>query len=337
MSLVVHRRALLRAAAAAAVSAPFVGRAAAQAALTLRISSSLTADNNSSHFVWFSRFKNSLEASAGTRIALNYFPNNQLGKESDVVQQTVIGSMDMMISGTSIWATVLPELGALDLGYLFVGNDHVGKALDGAAGSQLSKLLVERTGVRTLGYGYSLGARNVYTRNPLATPADLKGVKIRVLPVPNFVATLKNMGAVATPIPFGEIYTALQSGVVDGVEQDAPTVLGGKFYEIAKHCMLTQHIFNPVMPVMSRRAYERIPADLQAAVEAAAKDATAYQRAQAAQSEATAFLELKKLGVTVSTVDRDHFRKLVEPLWLSFGENYAAAKPIIEAIRASAA
>ena len=117
-----------------------------------------------------------------------------------------------------------------------------------------------------LGWGYSLGARNVWTKNPVPTAADLKGVKLRVLPVPNFIATIKYMGAVPTPLPFGEIYTALQTGVVDGFEHDAPTALAGKFYEVAKHCALTQHIYNPQLPCISKRSFERIPTDLQQAV-----------------------------------------------------------------------
>jgi TRAP-type transport system periplasmic protein len=335
MPISASRRNLLKIGAAAAVSAPFIGRAEAQA-VSLRMSSSLTADANSSHFVWFDRFQSNLKTAVGDKIAITYFPNNQLGKESDVVQQVMIGAMDLMISGTSIWATVLPEIGVLDLGYLFADNNHVGKSLDAAAGKQLGDLLTAKTGGCILGYGYSLGARNVYTRNPVKSPSDLNGVKIRVLPVPNFVATLKSMGAVATPIPFGEIYTALQSGVVDGVEQDAPTVFAGKFYEIAKHCTLTQHIFNPVIPVISRRAFDRIPEDLRPALAAAAKEATEYQRSQASAIEARAFEDLKKLGVTVTATDRDHFKKAVEPLWASFAAQYPATKGIIDAIRATA-
>lgn len=321
---------------ATGLSAPFVRRAQA-APLTLRMSSSLTADDNSSHYVWFKRFQENLKKAAGEALAINYFPNNQLGKESDVIQQVRVGAVDMMISGTSIWATVTPEIGVLDLGYLFKNNDHVGKSLDGDAGKALSAILDAKAGVQVLGYGYSLGARNIYTRAPLAKPEALHGVKIRVLPVPNFIATLKAMGAVATPIPFGEIYTALQTGVVDGLEQDAPTVLGGKFYEIAKHCMLTQHIYNPIMPVMNKRSFGRIPEAQRAAFLEAAKEATAYQRGQAASTEERAFAELKKLGVTVTPTDREHFRGLVEPLWGEFASQYPATKPIIAAVRATAA
>ncbi len=331
------RRSFLQHAAATAVflSAPAFVRA--QSSVKLRMSSSLTADMNSSHFVWFDRFSKNLKASVGEKLVIDYFPNNQLGKESDIVQQVRLGAMDMMVSGTSIWATAVPEMGVLDLGYLFQNADHVGKSLDGAAGATLSKLMLDRASVVTLGYAYSMGARNVYTKAPLKSAAELRGVKVRVLPVPNFVATLKNMGAVATPIPFGEIYTALQTGVVDGVEQDAPTVLAGKFYEVAKHCMLTQHIFNPVMPVISKRAMDRIPADLQKPFLDAAREATQYQRGQASSTEVKAFEQLKALGVTTTQVDRAALAKDVSPLWADFTKQYPAIKSVVEAVQATKA
>ena len=332
-----NRRTVLQGALAsvATLAAPAIVRA--QSPVSLRMSSSLTADMNSSHFVWYDRFSKNLKASVGDKVAITYFPNNQLGKESDVVQQVRLGAMDMMISGTSIWATAMPEMGVLDMGYLFHDWNHVGKSLDGDAGAALSKLLLERASVVTLGYAYSLGARNVYTKTPMKTAAELHGVKVRVLPVPNFVATLKLMGAVATPIPFGEIYTSLQTGVVDGVEQDAPTVLAGKFYEVAKHCMLTEHIFNPVLPTISKRALDRIPADLKKPFLEAAREATTYQRGQAGTAEAKAFEQLKKVGVTVQPVDRVALAKAVSPLWAEFTKQYPATAPVVADIQSTKA
>jgi TRAP-type transport system periplasmic protein len=246
-----------------------------------------------------------------------------------------IGGVDMMISGCSIWATLMPEMGVLDMGYLFVNNDHCGRALDGKAGGLLAKMLDERTGVQILGWGYSLGARNVFTKNPVKTSADLKGVKLRVLPVPNFIATLRYMGAVPTPIPFGEIYTSLQTGVVEGFEHDAPTCLAGKFYEVAKYCALTQHIYNPQTPVISKRSFARIPADLQKPFLDAATEATQYQRTQASAIEERAFTQLKGLGLSVNTVDRVVLQKDVEKLWGEFSTQYPSVKPVVDEIIAT--
>jgi len=223
------RRSFLKATAVAGAAAATGGPVWAQAAgdkslVTLRMSSTLPLDPNSAHFVWYDRFSKNLQAAVGNKVVVNYFPSDQLGKEADVVQQVKIGGVDMMISGSSIWATLVPEIGVLDMGYLFTDNDHCGRALDGKAGAILNKMVDERINVQVLGWCYSLGARNVWTKNPVKTASDLKGVKLRVLPVPNFIATLRYMGAVPTPLPFGEIYTALQTGVVDGFEHDAATV-----------------------------------------------------------------------------------------------------------------
>ena len=302
----------------------------------LRMSSSLPADMNSSHFVWVDRFQKNLKAAVGDRISVMLFPNNQLGKERDVVQSVRVGAIDAMISGASVWATAAPEIGVLDLGYLFNSNDHAGRALDGTAGTLLSDIFARRAKVRVLGYGYSLGARNVYAKTRLRDANDIQGLKIRVIQVPNFIATLTAMGAVATPLSLGEVYAALQTGVVDGVEQDAPTVLSGKFYEIAKHCLLTQHMFSPVVATINQRSFAQIPAELQPVFLEAAREATIYQRNRAAETETAAFDQLKKAGVTVTSVDKAVFRKAMKPVWADFVKKQPATQAIIDATAAKA-
>jgi len=333
----VSKRRFLQSGLAAGGLALTGSRALAQGApVTLRMSSTLPNDPvNSAHAVWYNRFAANLKAAVGDKVVVNYFPSDQLGKESDMVQQVRLGSVDMMISGTSIWATLMPEMGVLDMGYLFKDNDHCGRALDGKAGTILGNMLADRTNVMALGWGYSLGARNVWTKNPVPAAADLKGVKLRVLPVPNFIATLKYMGAVPTPLPFGEIYTALQTGVVDGFEHDAPTALAGKFYEVAKHCALTQHIYNPQLPCISKRSFERIPADLRKPFVDAATEATKFQRGKASEVEAKAFDTLKGMGLTVNTVDRVQLQKQVEKLWGEFSTQYPSVKPVVDEIQAT--
>lgn len=308
--------------------------AADAATVTLRMYSSLPADSNSSHYIWYERFKANLEARVKDAVTVNYFPNAMLGKEADAVQQVRLGAIDMMVSGTSIWSTIAPEIGVLDLGYLFTDSDHVGRALDGKAGELLSSLLIAKGNVKPLGFGFSLGARNVYTRQPIAKPTDLQNVKIRVLPVPNFIATVKAMGAAPIPMPGGEVYSGLQMGLIDGLEHDAPTVLASKFYEIAKNCILTQHIYNPIVVVINKAAFDRIPEPLKAEVIAAANEATDYERKQATSTEAKAFEELKAHGVSVTETDRAYFRQAVKPVWAEFTAKYPATAPVLEAVQA---
>ncbi len=311
-----------------------IGRATqAQAApISLRMSSSLPADPNSAHWLWYDTFQKSLKAKVGDAIEIKYFPDNQLGKEADICGQVKLGIVDMMISGSSIWATLAPEIGVLDLGYLFNNMDAAGPVLDGNAGKVLNGIFADKIGVEVVSWAYSLGGRNVAARTPANTPALLKGQKIRVLPVANFVATLKAMGASPTPMSLGEVYTALQTGVIDGMEHDAPTVLALKCYEVAKHISLTQHICNPQTIVIGKRALSKIPTEHLPAFRAAAAEASAFQRGKANEIEAAAFATLKGNGITFHDVDRGAFKQLVMPLWDEFAKSYPATKPVLDAI-----
>lgn len=309
----------------------------AEAAVNLRVYSSLPADETSAHYVWFKRFQSNIENNEKLKdqIKLNYFANGMLGKEADAAQQVRIGAINIMISGTSIWATLVPEIGVLDLGYLFQNYEQVGKALDGEAGQSLSALMLNKANVVVLGYGYNLGARNIYTKKVVEKPEDLKNLKIRVLPVPNFIATVNHMGAVAIPMPGGEVYSSLQMGVIDGVEHDAATVYSSKFYEIVKNAALTRHIYNPVMIAMNKNSFQQIPEALRPEVLAAAKEATEYERLQSHRIEQQAIENLKAGGVVFHEVDRDYFRQQVQPVWDNFLAQYPQMKPIVEEINAA--
>lgn len=244
----ISRRQFVQSSSALSLAAATVGlshRAAAQEkTIALRLSSSHVADLNSSHFAWSQLMQANLKKAVGEQIRIDYFPNNQLGKESDVVQQVKVGSIDMMLTGSSIWATVTPQLGMLDLGYVFDSYAHVARAVDAGVGAKLNDMLVKSTGCQIITWGAHYGARNVYTKQPVKSLAEIKNVKLRVLPTPAFIETFKIMGAIPTPISFGELYMAAQTGVVDGFEHDAGTVLANKLNEVVKYCWTTEHLFS---------------------------------------------------------------------------------------------
>ncbi len=321
----------------AAAAIPFAARA--QATIALRVSSSLTADQNSAHYIWYQRFVGNLKSATGGRVTADFFPNSQLGKEADVVQQVKVGSIDLMLTGSSIWATVCPEFGMLDLGYVFDSFAHMGKALEGGVGASLAKMLAGRTGCTIMGWGSHFAARSVYTKAPVDSLAQLKGVKLRVLPTSAFIDTFKLMGAVPTPIPFNELYTAVQTGVVDGFEHDASTVLATKLFEVTKHCYLTEHLFPPMVAVIGRRGLDKIPADVRPAFLKAAQEASTWQRGQAAEKGRGAFEELKKLGIVfhpMAKVERENLRKQMETqLWPAFANQYPATVPLFKSIAAA--
>ena len=338
MSIPVSRRRFLAAASvsAALVSVGISMQARAQSAIALRISSSLTADQNSAHYIWYQRFAANLKTAAGSRVAPDFFPNSQLGKESDVVQQVKVGSIDIMLTGSSIWAIVAPEFGMLDLGYVFDSYAHMARALDGGVGASLAEILRNRTGCTIMGWGSHFAARSVYSKAPVKSTAELKGVKLRVLPTSAFIDTFKLMGAVPTPIPFNELYTAVQTGVVDGFEHDASTVLATKLYEVTRYCFLTEHLFPPMVAVIGKRGLDRIPADIRPVFLQAAQEASLYQRAQAAEKGRAAFEELRKLGIAfypMAKSERDALRRKMEAqLWPAFATRYPSTEPFFQAV-----
>lgn len=338
------RRQFMQATSAATLlgaAASFGGPARAQAAVALRFSSSMTADDNAAHYVWYQRMAANLKAAVGDAIRLDYFPNNQLGKESDVVQQVKVGAIDMMVSGSSIFATVCPELGMLDLGYLFDSYAHAARVLDGPTGGQLNELLQKASGISILTWASHFSARSVYTKAPVKSLAELKGVKLRVLPTPAFIETFKAMGAIPTPIPFGELYMAAQTGVVDGFEHDAATVLASKLDEVVKSCWLTEHLFSPMVVVIGRRGLDKIPANLRAGFMKAVADTTAQQRAIANDKGTAAVEELKRKGMAfhpMAAADRATVRKAMEAsLWSGFSKQYAVTAPLFAAVNSARA
>lgn len=169
----------------------------------------------------------------------------------------------------------------------------------------------------------------------------MKGVKLRVLPTTAFIETFKLMGAIPTPIPFNELYTALQTGVVDGFEHDAGTVVASKLYEISKYCWLTEHLFSPMIAVMGRRGLEKFRTDIRPVLFKAAAEATAYQRAHAAEKGRAVVEELKRQGITfhpMAKAEREFVRKEMQTkLWVAFAAQYPATKPLFDAIAAARA
>ena len=239
------RRTLLATGGLVLAAPALIGRA--QAATTLKMSTSFPNDPKfSTARIWYDLFMPKLKDAVGDQITIQFFPDNQLGQEADVANQVKLGVVDVMLVGTSIWTNLVPEFGVFDLGYLFQDFAHQRRACETPEGTALGELLAQKAGTRVGAWGRNLGARNFMTKFAFKEPDQLAGKKIRSLPSPTVTQTVSLMGAAATPMAFGEIYTALQAGVIDGLEHDAPTILSSKFYEAAKYFTLTRHIYTPV-------------------------------------------------------------------------------------------
>jgi tripartite ATP-independent transporter DctP family solute receptor len=269
------------------------------------------------------------------RISLQFFPDNQLGQEIDVVNSVKLGVVDMMVTGTSIFANLVPAWGVADLTYLFQNFEHQTRAIDAGMGPAMEKMLLDGAQMRVLSWAYNFGARSVLSKSPFSGAAGLAGRKIRTLPNPVITEGLKLMGAAATPMAFGEIYTALQEGVLDGLEHDPPTIVASKFYEAAKYYTLTQHLHSPLVLVLSDATYQKLPGDLRDGLIASAEAAAVEARPYALGVAHDAIDVLKQRGVTVADCDRDEFRRRVEPLIEKFTGQHPEVRPILKAIHAT--
>lgn len=338
----VSRRTLLRSskalAAWIALFPAIIGRAQA-ATLKLRCSSSLPNDPKYANGrVYYDNLVKQIKAGGlSEQIDVTFFPDNQLGQEIDVINSVKLGVIDLMISGSSISANLVPLVGTFDLGYLFTSYQQQTKAFDGGAAKPIEEALLKGGNIRIIAWAYNFGARSVLAKKKVETPEDLAGLKIRTLPNPIITECLRLMGAAATPLAFGEIYTALQAGVLDGLEHDPPTILASKFYETAKNYALTQHIFSPLAVYFSDATYKRMDPKLRDGFLDAAQKAAIDTRAHGLAVEKEAQAAIVEKGVAVVECDREAFRKRVAPQTDNFIKAHPEAKPVVEMIRATQA
>jgi len=338
----VSRRVVLQSSKAAlallAFSPAIIGRAEA-AVLKLKCSSSLPNDPKFANGrVYYDNLVKSLKANGlGDQVEVAFFPDNQLGQEIDVINSVKLGVIDMMVSGSSISANLVPLVGTFDLGYLFASFEQQTKAFDAGAARPIEDALLKGAGIRIIAWAYNFGSRSVLAKKPVTTPEDLAGLKIRTLPNPVITECLRLMGAAATPLAFGEIYTALQAGVLDGLEHDPPTILASKFYETSKHYALTQHNFSPLAIYFSDATFNRMDPKLREGFVDAAKKAAADTRVHGRAVEKEALAALADKGVTIVECDKEAFRKRVAPQTDNFIKARPEAKPVVDMIRATQA
>jgi tripartite ATP-independent transporter DctP family solute receptor len=335
----VDRRALLKSAAilsAGAIFAPAVIGRAQAATLKLKFSSSQANDPQYANGrVYYDNLMKHLKANGfGDQIDVAFFPDNQLGQEIDVINSVKLGVIDMMVSGSSISANLVPLVGTFDLGYLFSSFQQQTKAFDAGAAKPVEAALLNAN-IRIVGWAYNFGARSVLARKSVKTPADLSGLKIRTLPNPVITECLRLMGAAATPLAFGEVYTALQAGVLDGLEHDPPTMLASKFYETAKFYSLTEHNYSPLAVYFSEATFKRMNPKLRDGFVEAANQAAVDTRAHGLAVEKEALQVLTQKGVTLIDCDKDAFRQRVLPQTENFVKAHPDAKPIVDAIRST--
>jgi TRAP-type transport system periplasmic protein len=310
----IGRRAFLGGVGAAAVSAGCRSRVE-RGPIVLRLSHSMSAGLTALH-VFGNTFRELAEAATAGAVKIRIFPSGTLGQEREVVQQLQEGLVDFMVSGTAIWGSVAPKLQVFDFPFLWRDWAHVHGVVDGAVGREAADYLESTVRVRPLAWGDSFGFRQVVTRSrDVREPGQLAGLKIRTIQSPIYVKAIELMGASPTPMAFGEVYTSLQTGVIDGYEHDASTTVQQRFYEVAHFMARTRHIAGVIGLFASTASLARFPADLRAALERAAIDATKAERAMGPREDASATGQLSSLGMTIRDIDGRPFQQPAERLW----------------------
>jgi tripartite ATP-independent transporter DctP family solute receptor len=268
--------------------------------------------------VFASRFQEHVEQASAGAVKVRLFPSGTLGQEREVIQQVQEGLVDFMVSGTAIWGSIAPRLQVFDFPFLWRDWDHVHRIVDGDVGREAASYLADAVRMRPLAWGDSFGFRQIVTRSrDVAEPAQLAGLKLRTIQSPIYVKAIELMGASPTPMAFGEVYTSLQTGVIDGYEHDASTTLQQRFYEVARHMARTRHIAGVIGLWASTTTLNRLSADVRAALERAAAAAAVTQRQVGPGEDRAATDRLVERGMTVRDVDCRPFHAPAERLWES--------------------
>lgn len=248
------------------------------------------------------------EATSG-RVNIRLFPANQLGSDTDLLSQVRNGSIDFLNLSSLILATFVPVSGITSVGFAFRNYDDVWKAMDGELGSHI-RAEIEKTSIFTVSKIWDNGFRHITSSGrEIRSPADLKGFKMRVPPAPPLTSLFQALEAAPSPINFNEVYTALQTKVVEGQENPLAITATARLYEVQKSCSLTGHVWDGYWVLGNKRSFRRLPADLQQVIQRELDKAATEQRADVAKLNSTLTTELKAKGVNILTVPQEDFRR----------------------------
>jgi tripartite ATP-independent transporter DctP family solute receptor len=255
---------------------------------------------------------------SGGKLGVKVFPNAALGNERDTIEQLKIGGLDMMRINVAPLNNVVPETIVPALPFLFRSEEHMHAVLDGPVGEEILAAM-EDQGMIGLAF-YDSGARSLYTANkPVKTLADVKGMKVRVQQSDLFVATIEALGANPTPMPYGEVYTALTTGIVDAAENNLPSYESSRHFEVAKHYTLTEHSMAPEVLVFSKVLWDRMDEEDQALIRQAAKESVPHMRKLWDEREAKARQTVEAGGAEIIPLeDRQAWADAVQPVYEQF-------------------
>ncbi len=277
-----------------------------------------------------------LEAATNGRLSIQMFPAMQLGGEKEMIEQAQLGAVQIARISVGPMGPLVPEFNVFNLPFVFRDNDHMEKVIDGPIGQEVLDKLSNHATAGLIGLAYmNAGTRNVYnSKKPITKVEDLKGLKIRMMGNPLFVDTMNALGGNGVAMGFDQLINGMQTGVVDGAENNEPTYESGQHYRYAKYYSRTGHLMIPEILVFSKKSFESLSKDDQALVIKLGKESQAEQRKLWYEKEKESIEKMKAAGVEVNDIaDKAAFQVAVKPVWDKYGGQHKALIEKIQAVK----
>jgi tripartite ATP-independent transporter DctP family solute receptor len=268
-----------------------------------------------------------LQKATGGRLSIQMFPSMQLGGEKEMIEQAQVGALQIARISVGPMGPIVDELNVFNMPFVFRDEQHMRKVIDGPIGQELLDKVTRDARSRLVVLGWmDAGTRNVYSDKPVIKPTDLKGMKIRMMGNPIFVETMNAMGGNGIAMGFNELYQALQTGVVDGAENNEPTLLAQNHYQTAKGKVysLTGHLIIPEIFVFSKVSWDKLAKGDQDLIRKVSREAQFEQRKLWDEMVAQAKTKLQAAGVKFVDADKQAFYKATQPVRDKYGAKYAA-------------
>lgn len=278
-------------------------------------------------------FAQRLSEETNGAVKIELYPSDSLGKQMELVEGTFFGTNDMVLTSDAVLSNFVPEVGIINLPFLFQDSDHVRRTLDGEIGEALAAK-VEAQGAHVVGW-WENGFRHVTnSTRPIETPADMEGMKLRVPEGPIFVDTFTQLGAQATPIAFTELYSALQLGTVDGQENPPAHILTQRFYEVQDYASRTGHIYLSSPVLISHAALSRLSDNQREALMRIGRETAARHTEMVLAAEADQWEQIASEGMQINDVDKAPFVEATRPVIEKYRQQFGPE--IIDQITAGA-
>ena len=276
-----------------------------------------------------------LEAATNGRLTVQIFASMQLGGEKEAIDQAQVGALQFARVSVGTIGPVIDDLNVFNLPFLFRNTAHMQKVIDGALGSELLDKVTANEKAGLVGLCWmDAGARSFYnTKHPIKSIADLKGLKVRVIGNPMFVDMANALGANGVAMGYDQVFSALQTGVIEGAENNPPSFVFDNHYQVAKNYTLTEHLIVPEILVFSRKSWDSLSKDDQALIKKFGGEAQAEERVLWAEYEKQAMDKARSGGVQiVETIDKQPFQDAVKPVWDKYGPRFSELVKRIQAV-----